>query len=104
MNSPAEYQAKRDMVCASLTRAGLTPSVPTGAYYILADATRIPGTDAKAKSPHAARRHRYRGGRWLRLLRSDERHNRGENLLRFCFAKNNRGLEDAARRLGQYRP
>src|SRR6202042_3756595 len=45
-----EYQAKRDVTCAALTRAGLTPSIPTGAYYILADASRIPGADARQKS------------------------------------------------------
>ena len=46
----AEYQAKRDMICAALTRAGLTPSMPTGAYYMLADSSRIPGADAKQKA------------------------------------------------------
>ena len=51
----AEYQAKRDVICAALARAGLTPSIPTGAYYVLADATRIPGADAKQKARTAAR-------------------------------------------------
>ena len=46
----AEYQGKRDLLCTALTQAGLTPSIPTGAYYVLADATRIPGADAKAKA------------------------------------------------------
>lgn len=33
-----EYQAKRDAFCAALARAGMKPSIPTGAYYVLADA------------------------------------------------------------------
>ena len=45
-----EYQAKRDKLCAALTRAGLTPSIPTGAYYVLAEATRIEGADSKLKA------------------------------------------------------
>ena len=49
-----EYQAKRDVICAALTRAGLTPSIPTGAYYVLADATRIPGGGCEAEGAAAA--------------------------------------------------
>jgi len=94
-----EYQAKRDLVCAALTRAGLTPSVPNGAYYILADATAIPGATAKQKA---------------RLLLADTgiasvagsaffSAGRGENLLRFCYAKKDAELEEACRRLDAYR-
>src|SRR5690606_32399819 len=31
------YQKKRDRFCAALDNAGLTPRVPEGAYYVLAD-------------------------------------------------------------------
>ena len=34
-----EYQEKRDQICDALTAAGLTPAVPAGAYYVLADAS-----------------------------------------------------------------
>ncbi len=34
-----EIEAKRDQFCAVLTKVGLTPSIPQGAYYVLADAT-----------------------------------------------------------------
>jgi aminotransferase len=99
----AEYQAKRDQVCAALTRAGLTPSVPAGAYYILADATRVPGSDAKQK----ARRlladtgvATVAGSAFFGT--STEGKNRGDNLLRFCFAKKQAELDEACRRLESY--
>jgi aminotransferase len=95
----AEYQTKRDMVCAALTRAGLTPSIPNGAYYILADATRIPGADAKQK----ARRLLADTGIATVAGSAFFGPGRGENLLRFCYAKKDAELEEACRRLDAYR-
>ena len=46
----AEYQEKRNQLCTALTKAGLTPSVPRGAYYVLADASRVPGKTAPQKA------------------------------------------------------
>ncbi len=98
-----EYEAKRDLTCAALTRSGLTPSIPSGAYYILADASRIPGVDAKQKARQlladtgiAA----VAGSAFFGL--AADGHNRGENLLRFCFAKKSADLEDACHRLNTY--
>jgi aminotransferase len=100
----AEYLAKRDMVCDALSRAGLTPSIPNGAYYILADSTRIPGADAKQK----ARRlladtgvATVAGSAFFGL--NADGSSRGHNLLRFCFAKKLAELEEACARLDAYR-
>jgi len=99
-----EYQAKRDITCAALTRAGLTPSIPTGAYYILADASRVPGTDAKQKSRRLLAETGIAAVAGSAFFGADENgHNRGENLLRFCFAKKELELEEAVRRLDAYR-
>jgi aminotransferase len=98
-----EYQAKRDMTCAALTRAGLTPSIPTGAYYVLADVSRIPGTDAKQKSRRLLADTGIAAVAGSAFFGHDDRgHNRGENLLRFCFAKKSAELEEACRRLDAY--
>jgi len=94
-----EYQAKRDLVCAALTRAGLTPSVPNGAYYILADATAIPGATAKEK----ARRLLADTGIASVAGSAFFSPGRGENLLRFCYAKKDAELEEACRRLDAYK-
>jgi aminotransferase len=101
----AEYEAKRDMTCAALTVAGLTPSIPTGAYYILADASRIPGTDAKQKARNLLASTGVASVAGSAFFGSDANgRNRGENLLRFCFAKKQSQLEYACNRLESYQP
>jgi aminotransferase len=95
----AEYQDKRDAMCSALTAAGLTPSVPAGAYYVLADASRVPGETAALKARQllaetgvaAVAGSAFFGG------------GRGDNLLRFCFAKKAEELDEACRRLRAYR-
>jgi aminotransferase len=100
-----EYQGKRDAICASLTRAGLTPSVPTGAYYVLADSTSIPGTDAKQKARRLLADIGIAAVAGSAFFATDAAGvNAGENLLRFCFAKKQDELAEACRRLDAYRP
>jgi aminotransferase len=100
----AEYQAKRDVTCAALTRAGLTPSIPTGAYYVLADATRIPGADAKQKARRLLADAGIAAVAGSAFFGTDaDGVNPGENLLRFCFAKKDDELAEACRRLDAYR-
>jgi aminotransferase len=101
----AEYQAKRDKLCAALTTAGLTPSVPNGAYYILADATIVPGEDAKQKARSLLRDIGIATVAGSAFFSTDAQgHNRGDNLLRFCYAKKDADLHEACRRLTAYRP
>ena len=94
-----EYEAKRDKICDALTDAGLTPAVPAGAYYVLADASRVEGATASIKARNLLRATGvaavagsafYVGGR-------------GENVLRFCFAKQDADLDRAAKALRAYR-
>jgi aminotransferase len=99
-----EYEAKRDAICAALAEAGLTPSVPTGAYYVLADSTKIPGDDAKQKARRLLADTGIAAVAGSAFFAADERGvNPGENLLRFCFAKKDAELVEACRRLGEYR-
>ena len=90
-----EYVQKRDLLCGTLNEIGLTPSVPKGAYYVLADANILGGQSSKEKSMTLLRESGvatvagsafYHGGG-------------GENLVRFCFAKTDGELEEACRRL-----
>ena len=100
-----EYQAKRDSFCAALARAGLTPSVPTGAYYVLADASRIPGANSKAKARQLLADTGLAAVAGSAFFGNEpDGRNRGENLLRFCFAKKDADLAEACRRLDEYRP
>lgn len=91
----ADYEGKRDMLCAALSAAGLTPSIPDGAYYVLADATALPGANAKEK----ARTLLAKTGVAAVAGSAFYSKGRGENLLRFCFAKQDTAIQEAFQRL-----
>ena len=90
-----EYLAKRDMVCGALRDAGLTPYVPRGAYYVLADLTRIEGASSKARAMTLLER----TGVATVPGESFYRPGHGETTARFCFAKTMDDLSEACRRL-----
>lgn len=90
-----EYQQKRDEIVDALRAAGLTPFVPDGAYYILADASRIPGATAKEKARHIL----AHCGVACVAGSAFFTEGRGENLLRFCYAKKAAALTEACQRL-----
>lgn len=92
-NMARDYEKKRDMLADALRKAGMTPYVPQGAYYMLAEigsmgsareaADRLLAETGVAAVPGGAF---YRG-------------ERGDHLLRFCFAKSFEDLEEACRRI-----
>jgi len=90
-----DHENKRDRLVAALEDAGLTPHIPAGAYYILADATHISGNNAAQK----ARTLLAETGVAAVAGSAFFRPGGGENLLRFCFAKRDADLDDACRRL-----
>jgi aminotransferase len=90
-----EYEGKRDQLVDALTAAGLTPSIPDGAYYILADASLVPGASAREK----ARALLARCGVAAVAGSAFFTGGRGENLLRFCYAKKDAPLAEACERL-----
>ncbi len=91
----ADHLQKRDQLCSALTAAGLIPSVPDGAYYVLADATLIPGVTAREK----ARTLLTQTGVAAVAGSAFYGEGRGENLLRFCFAKKSADLDRACEQL-----
>jgi len=92
----ADYRGKRDLLCTTLEQIGLAPSWPQGSYYVLADASSIPGSNSKEKAMYL-------------LLNAGVASVPGEaffsgggrNLLRFCFAKTDSDLQEACRRLSR---
>ena len=94
-----EYQLKREMICAALRVAGLEPSVPAGAYYVLADASAVPGAESVEKAMNLLR---ITG---VASVPGDAffQEGRGDHLLRFCFAKTDADLADACDRLAKLR-
>jgi aminotransferase len=86
-----EYQLKRDQLCTALSDSGLTPSIPDGAYYVLADASRIEGSTAREK----ARTLLASTGVAAVAGSAFFTNGRGENILRFCFGKKPADLDQA---------
>jgi aminotransferase len=91
----ADYQAKRGKMAAALEDAGMKPTLPAGAYYIMADAERLPGKTAAEKARHLLRSTGVAAVAGSAFFRPG----RGENLLRFCFAKQDAELDEACARL-----
>ncbi len=90
-----DYQSKRGRMAAALESAGMEPTVPTGAYYIMASVERLPGTMASEKARHLLRSTGVAAVAGSAFFRPG----RGENLLRFCFAKQDAELDEACARL-----
>ena len=90
-----EYIHKRDLLCGTLEEVGLTPFVPKGAYYVLADASILPGANGKEKSRLLLRESGVAAVAGSAFYHSGG----GDNLLRFCFAKTDAELTEACRRL-----
>jgi len=90
-----DHLAKRGRIVAALNDAGMTPYVPRGAYYILADASRIPGENAALKARALLAQTGVASVAGSAFFRAGH----GEDLLRFCFAKRDHDLDDACARL-----
>jgi aminotransferase len=86
--------AKREQICEALTRAGLVPYPPQGSYYVLADASSLPGKTSKEKAVHLLEKTGVAS-----VPGSAFYHEDGENLLRFCYAKTDTDLDEACNRL-----
>jgi aminotransferase len=91
----ADYQSKRARILTALSEAGLEPSVPAGAYYVLASAGHIPGKTAAEKARHLLASTGVAAVAGSAFFRPGH----GENLLRFCFAKKDPDLDEACARL-----
>jgi len=91
----AEYQAKRDKICTALDRGGLPPIIPQGAYYVLADTSRLPGESSKARVMSLLEKTGVAAVPGAAFYRDGG----GDRLARFCFAKTEPDLDEACRRL-----
>ncbi len=94
-NLSIEYARKRDLICNGLAAVGLTPNVPQGAYYVLADISSIPGINSKEKAMYLLKKTGVACVPGEAFYHDDK----GENLARFCYAKEYSVLEEACTRL-----
>jgi aminotransferase len=90
----AEYGRKRKVMCDALREVGLTPFEPQGSYYVLADASSLPGKDSKERAMHLLHTAGVATVPGEAFMKTG-----GETLLRFCFAKKMDELEEACKKL-----
>ncbi len=90
-----EHEAKRTMIVDALRDAGMRPHVPDGAYYVLAAAGELPGATAAEKARGLLAKTGVASVAGSAFFRPGK----GEDLLRFCFAKKDKDLAEACRRL-----
>ncbi|MDE3048832.1 MAG: aminotransferase class I/II-fold pyridoxal phosphate-dependent enzyme, partial [Nitrospirota bacterium] len=90
-----DYQRKRDRFCKALSQAGLTPSVPQGAYYVLADTSRLPGITGKERAMFLLDRVGLAGVPGEAFFSGTE----GSQFIRFSYAKIDAEIDDACRRI-----
>jgi aminotransferase len=95
-----EYQQKRDRFCRALSKAGLPPSIPQGAYYVLADVSRLPGRTGRDRAMYLLEKTGVAGVPGEAFFAGPE----GNRFMRFCFAKTYEDLERASHRIEQLTP
>lgn len=91
----ARYEQKRDMFCEVLREVGLTPVVPRGAYYVLADTSVLGEATAREAAHKLLNEAGVAGIPGSAFYLGNE----GESLIRFCYAKRNEDLDEACTRL-----
>ncbi len=92
-----DHQQKRDRFCEALSKAGLTPSIPQGAYYVLADASRLPGTTGKERAKFLLGTIGLAGVPGEAFFSGTD----GRQFIRFSYAKIDSDIDDACRRLAR---
>ena len=92
-----DHLRKRTILVEALRDSGLIPYIPDGAYYILASTGSLKGANAAEKSRDLLTRTGVASVAGSAFFRQGSP--TGESLLRFCFAKKDADLAEAARRL-----
>ena len=95
----AEYEAKCNRFCAALSEAGLDPFIPEGAYYVLANTDGLPGETARERAMHILHHTGVASVPGSAFFHGTG----GENLVRFCFAKEQSVLDEACEKLQKLR-
>ncbi len=92
----ARFTLKRDKICNSLIQARLSPCIPQGAYYVLADVSHLPGSTSKDKAMFILTHAGVAGVPDEAFFHDSSSH---PHYVRFCFAKEDAELDEACRRL-----
>jgi len=93
------FHKRRDLICDALDYAGLRPYIPQGAYYVLADISKLPGNNSKERAMFLLNEVGVACVPGKSFYHDDS----GEDLARFCFAKEDNILIEACNRLKRLR-
>jgi len=99
-----DLKRKRDFIAKTLEEVGMTPIIPEGGYFIMADWTALESKADLASETDAQRDYRF--VKWLSKNKklqgippsaffSEGHKSIGENYIRFCFIKHDDSLKKA---------
>lgn len=91
-----QFLRKRELICRGLEIAGFKFSRPQGSYYVLADASHLPGPTSKRRAMYLLEKTGVAAVPGEAFFSSG-----GETLLRFCYAKDDNQLLEACDRLSR---
>jgi aminotransferase len=91
----ADHQMKRERMLEALRAVGMEAATPPGAYYVLAKTSRLKGNNARERARHLLAVTGVAAVAGSAFFRPGG----GEDLLRFCFAKQDAELDEACERL-----
>ena len=90
-----EFLHKRDLLCETLARSGLEPSIPMGAYYVLARVDRLGFETSREASMSILSRTGVASVPGVSFFAGPEKN----RYVRFCFAKPESDINEACRRI-----
>lgn len=93
------HEHKRDLFCDALRDAGLNPSVPNGAYYVMSDVSAVSGNDDFEKAMAILEKTGVASVPGRAFYHDDA----GANMVRFCYSKPLEVLEEAAKKIRKLR-
>ena len=93
------FTKKRTIICDTLNSVGLNPYIPQGAYYVMADISRLPGVTGKEKAMWLLNRTGVAVVPGEAFLSCEKE---GYTLARFCFAKDDSVLQRACDSIIKY--
>jgi aminotransferase len=94
-----QFARKREWTCAALASAGLDPIVPEGAYYVLADVSKLGFATARDAAMAILEQTKVATVPGTSFFQGVA----GEKLVRVCYAKEDDVLRDACARLAAFR-
>ncbi|HEX5647760.1 MAG TPA: aminotransferase class I/II-fold pyridoxal phosphate-dependent enzyme [Nitrospira sp.] len=89
------YQVKRDRFCGALAKAGLHPSIPDGAYYVLVAVSTLPGSTGKARALYLLDKTGVAGVPGEAFFSGST----GAGFIRFSYAKTDEDIDIACERI-----